>query len=164
VPTVSINDVSVNESQGVALLTVTLSHPISKPVWILYYTKDGTATSRGRHKDYETKIGLLAIRPDSLSATIAIKIIKHNIAEPTEYFDVILFKSLNATIADGSGRVFISGDMPGATMAEFSQKIEISSPKSLEIKVIPNPTASQFNLTVETNNKTGEIDLKVMDV
>ena len=81
-PTVSINDVTVNESQGVAKLTVTLSHASSKPVWLLYYTKDGTAVSWGRHKDYEARFGLVFIRPGSLTGTIYIRIFKDNITEP----------------------------------------------------------------------------------
>ena len=105
------------------------------------------------------------IRPGSLTGTIYIRIFKDNIAEPTEYFDVILWRSLHADIADGSGRVFITDDMPLTnSKTEFEQKLEITSANNLEIKVMPNPSASQFNLTVESNNKTGQIDMKVMDV
>ena len=164
-PTVSINDVTVNESQGVAKLTVTLSHASSKPVWLLYYTKDGTAVSRGRHKDFKAEFGLVFIRPGSLTGTIYIRIFKDNIAEPTEYFDVILWRSLHADIADGSGRVFITDDMPLTnSKTEFEQKLEITSANNLQIKVMPNPSATQFNVTVESNNKTDQIDMKVMDV
>ena len=164
-PTVSINDVTVNESQGVAMLTVTLSHASSKPVWLLYYTKDGTAVSRGRHKDYQAKFGLVFIRPGSLTGTIYIRIFKDNITEPVEYFDVILLRSLHATIADGSGRVFISDDMQVTnSKIEFMQGAEIMAANRLEIKVTPNPSSSQFNITVESNDKTAGIDMKVMDV
>ena len=66
---------------------------------------------------------MLSIRPGSLTGTISVKIIKDNIAEPTEYFDVILLRSLHATIADGSGRVFISDDMPVTnSKTEFKQE------------------------------------------
>ena len=123
-------------------------------MWLLYYTKDGTAVSRGRHKDYQAKFGLVFIRPGSLTGTISIRIFKDNITEPTEYFDVILWRSLHADIADGSGRVFITDDMPVTnSKTEFMQRAETTSANSLEIKVMPNPSVTQFNLTVESNNK-----------
>ena len=165
VPTVTINDVSVNESAGVAVLTVTLSHATTKPVWLLYYTKDGTATGWGRHKDYEARFGLLFIPAGSLTGSIHVRIIKDNIAESIEYFDVILLRSLHATIADGSGRVFISDDMPVTnSKTEFKNGAVITSSNNLQIKVTPNPSSSQFNLTIESNNKTGVVDMKVTDV
>ena len=164
-PTVSINDVTVNESQGIAKLTVTLSHASSKPVWLLYYTKDGTAVNWGRHKDYQARFGFVFIRPGSLTGTISIRIFKDNISEPTEYFDVIVWKSLHADIADGSGRVSISDDMPVTnSKIDFMQRAETSSANSLEIKVMPNPSSSQFSLTVVSNDKTAGINMKVMDV
>ena len=164
-PDITINDVTVNESAGVAVLTVTLSHATTKPVWILYFTKDGTATGWGRHKDYEARFGLVFIRPGSLTGSIRVRIIKDNIAEPTEYFDVILLRSLHATIADGSGRVFISDDMPVTnSKTEFKNGAVITSSNNLQIKVTPNPSSSQFNLSIESNNKTGVVDMKVIDV
>ena len=132
---------------------------------MLYYTKDGTAVSRGRHKDFKAEFGLVFIPAGSLTGTIYIRIFKDRVSEPTEYFDVILWRSLHADIADGSGRVFITDDMPVTnSKIEFMQRAEITSANSLEIKVMPNPSASQFNLTVESNNKTDQIDMKVMDV
>jgi uncharacterized repeat protein (TIGR03803 family) len=163
-PLISINDVSVDESQGVAVLTVTLSHTTSKPVWLLYFTKDGTARSWGRHRDYQAKLGLLVIRPGSLTATISVKIINDNIAEPTEYFDVVLLTSLNGTIADRYGRVFISDEMLITnSKTEYKQNVETTLANRVEIKVMPNPTAYQFNLTLKSNNITGKINMKVMD-
>ena len=104
-------------------------------MWLLYFTKDGTARSWGRHRDYQAKLGLLVIRPGSLTATISIKIIKDNIAEPTEYFDVILLTSLNGTIADRSGRVFISDEMLITnSKTEFKQGVETTSANSCRNK------------------------------
>ena len=148
-----------------ARLTITLSHKSSKPVWILYYTKDGTAVSRGRHKDFQAEFGLVFIRPGSLTGTISIRIFKDNIPEPTEYFDVVLLRSLHATIADNSGRVFITDDMPLTnSKTAFEQRTEITSANSLELKVMPNPSATRFNLTIESNNETDQINMEVMDV
>ncbi len=163
-PMISINDISVTEEQGFAKLTVSLSQVTDKPVGILYYTKDGTATGWGRHKDYQTKIGLLVIPAGSLTGSISIKIIKDNIAEPTEYFDVILFRSLNATIADKSGRVTITDDMLITnSKTEFMQEEASSLVNSFQVKVMPNPAGYQFNLTTESNDKAGNIQIKVMN-
>ena len=164
VPMITINDVSVNESKGVATLTVTLSNTTSKPAGILYYTKDGTATSRGRYKDYRTKIGLLVIPKGSLTGSISIKIIKDDIKEPAEYFDVVLFRSLNATIADKSGRVTITDEMLITnSKTEFMQEQASSMVNSFQIKVMPNPAGYQFNLTTESNDKAANINIKVMN-
>ena len=165
-PTISINDVSVTEAKGFAKLTVSLSQVTDKPVGILYYTKDGTATSRGNHKDYNTKIGLLFIPAGSLNATISIKIIKDNIDEPSEYFDVILFRALHAGIADGTGRVTITDDgrwITHSTMGSSDNESE-SANQLFAIKVLPNPSANTFQLSIEGNNRTTKAGMKVMDL
>jgi len=93
------------------------------------------------------------------------RIFKDHITEPTEYFDVILWRSLHADIADGSGRVSITDDMQvNNSKIEFTQGAKITAANRLEIKVMPNPSSSQFNITVESNNKTAGIEMKVMDV
>ena len=45
----------------------------------------------------------------------------------------------------------------------FKQNVETTLANRMEIKVMPNPTACQFNLTVKSNNITDKINLKVMD-
>jgi uncharacterized repeat protein (TIGR03803 family) len=163
-PAARINDVTVDEPKGVAILTVRLSKKATRPVWILYYTKDGTAISRGTHKDYVAKVGLLRISPGANTGTISIKIIKDNIPEPPEYLDIVLIKSYNATIGDGRARVFITDTIPSSRPKfETVQKKE-KPVNSLAISAMPNPTSSQFKLIVESSNRKGEINLVVLDV
>jgi len=163
VPDVTINDVTVDESQGKAVLTVTLSHATSKPVWLLYFTKDGTARSWGRDRDYRAEFGLLAIRPGSLTGTISIKIIKDDIAEPAEYFDVVLLTALNGNITDRAGRVFITDEPQFTTSISKFNRVTDASANGLAIKVLSNPSPGQFNVRIESNNKTGKIDMKVLN-
>ncbi len=44
-PSITINDVSINEAAGVATFTVTLSSATSVPVSVNYATSNGTATA-----------------------------------------------------------------------------------------------------------------------
>jgi hypothetical protein len=107
VPVVSINNVTVNEEDGLATLTISLSGPADGSVRVRYKTEDGTA----RHpRDYKKKRGFVIIPAGSLSATINIKIIKDNKDEPTEHFKVRLQlgrKEHDAKLGDATGRVTI---------------------------------------------------------
>ena len=164
IPAITMKSVYVSESAGVAKLTATLSHRTTKPVGILYYTKDGTAISRGRNRDYQTKIGLLFIPAGSLTATITVKIIKDNIAEPTEYFEVILFRALNADIGDKYARVYIT-DAGSATNSkiEFAESVRNSKLPWFNITITPNPSSYQFSISTATNSANLKLSLKVMN-
>ncbi|MFV5703336.1 choice-of-anchor tandem repeat GloVer-containing protein [Flavobacterium sp. XS2P12] len=136
-PTLSINDVSVNEG-AIATINVSLSSPSALPIKFNYTTKDGTATSKGKTKDYTTKNGTLTIPAGSISANITISIASDNILETTEYFDIVLSKATNATLLDNSGRVSI---INGTAIAK-----EIN-PEFL-VNIYPNPSEDQFTLEI----------------
>ncbi len=102
-PTLRINDVEVNEAAGVAIFTVTLSHPSSKPVTVDYATKDDGYAKAG--EDYTATSGTLTFQPGGpLTQTIEVKITNDNVYEGLEQYKVLLSNVSNtATIAKDTG-------------------------------------------------------------
>jgi hypothetical protein len=157
IPSLSINDVTVNEGQGSAMLTVTLSSVSSNTIQVNYKTINGTAM---QPKDYKKTTGALTFVAGSTSANITVPINQDNVVEPNEYFDVELNSAINATIADGSGRVTIMDGSVTAT-AKASGTLQPET-NYFNIKV-NNPTHNYFMLNVESNNNT-PLNIKITDV
>ncbi len=102
-PTLSINDVSVNENAGTATFTVTLSGSTSVyPVTVAYATANGTAMQPG---DYTMMNGVPTFDVGETMKTIIVPINDDNIYEGTtaETYTVNLSSPTNATISDGIG-------------------------------------------------------------
>jgi uncharacterized repeat protein (TIGR03803 family) len=168
IPSISINDVSVYESNGVAILTVSLSNAGTSDITIAYSTLDGTATSGPRGKkggDYAAASGNIIVPAGSLSATIRITINTDNIVESPENFTVNL--SLNkpnakkATISDGTGVVTIL-DGSGNRVSTNNKDITALNQK-LAIRALPNPSATYFTLVTQ-GNIDQPISLNVYDM
>lgn len=168
IPAISINDASVYESNGVAVLTVSLSNAGASDITIAYSTSDGTATSGPRGKkggDYVAASGNIIVPAGSLSATIRITINTDNLVESAENFTVNL--SLNkpnakkATISDATGVVTIL-DGPGNRLSANNKDITGLNQK-LTIRALPNPTATYFTLITQ-GNINQPISLNVYDI
>ncbi|OYV02663.1 MAG: hypothetical protein CFE26_21895, partial [Verrucomicrobiales bacterium VVV1] len=101
-PTLSINDVTVNEAAGTATFTVTLSAASGQTVTVGYNTSNGTATAGA---DYTSATGTLTFAPGVLTQTITVNITNDTIYEGAtgETFNVNLVTPTNATIADNLG-------------------------------------------------------------
>ncbi|RRR99036.1 hypothetical protein EIP75_23815, partial [Aquabacterium soli] len=107
-PTVSIDDVEVNEGAGQAVFTLTLSHPSSTDVVVRLSTVDGDATSVGSangDKDFNSFTGLTVVIPaGQTSVTVPVVINNDTVYEDSESFGVqIVSTSGNATIGKGEG-------------------------------------------------------------
>ncbi|HEU5165645.1 MAG TPA: choice-of-anchor tandem repeat GloVer-containing protein [Chitinophagaceae bacterium] len=168
IPSISINDVSVYESNGVAILTVSLSNAATSDIMIGYSTLDGTATSGPRGKkgaDYVAASGNILVPAGSLSATIRITINTDNVVESSENFSVKL--SLNkanakkATISDGTGVVTILDG--SANRLSANNKDITGLNQQLTIRALPNPSATYFTLVTQ-GNINQPISLLVYDV
>jgi len=105
---------SVNENDGLATITVTLSAPMSATVSVRYRTTAGTATA---DVDYEETIGLLTFAPGQVERTFSIPIYDDLIYEGDETVLLSLFDPVNAdlgnatatlTIVDNEGRPTVS--------------------------------------------------------
>jgi hypothetical protein len=154
-PTINIQDKTISEAQGVVALTVSLSKASTQSIKINYATVDGTATSKGKSKDFTSTKGSLTIPAGTTSGTISIAINNDGIAEPSEYFDVdlSLAKNVPATIFTSTARVTILDGVGAATI--FLKSISTNN-SSEEFNVIasPNPSSGSFNLNLKsTNNK-----------
>jgi hypothetical protein len=110
VPTLSINNVSVNEAAGTATFTVTLSAVSGQSVTVNYATSNGTATAG---TDYSSTTGGLTFAPGVITQTITVPITNDVLAEANETFNVVLSAPTNATIAVGTGvGTIIDNDQP----------------------------------------------------
>jgi Ca2+-binding RTX toxin-like protein/Mg-chelatase subunit ChlD len=99
-PALSIDNVTVNEADGTATFTVSLSTFSGQTVLVNYATSNGTATADA---DYSSRSGTLTFNPGTITQTITVPIINDILFETTETFNVTLSSPVNATIADNSG-------------------------------------------------------------
>ena len=105
-PTVTIEDLTVNENVGNAVVTINLSNPYSTDVVINISTADGTAA---QPIDYTNTSVTVTIPAGQTSVTVSIPIIDDIIDEPTETFEVNgLVTSSNTANANPSGTVTIT--------------------------------------------------------
>ncbi|MDP2888114.1 MAG: Calx-beta domain-containing protein, partial [Bacteroidota bacterium] len=101
VPTLSIDDVTVNEGAGTATFTATLSAPVVCDVTFDVATTDNSAIAGS---DYTALVTTLyTIEAWNTSKTITVPILNDNVLEGDEIFFVNLANPNNATIADGEG-------------------------------------------------------------
>jgi hypothetical protein len=128
-PTLSINDVTVNESDGTATFTVSLSSPSSFPVTVNYSTADGTATAGN---DYTAASGTLTFAPGEAAKTISVPIVKDNIHEGEmtgeETFFLNLTNPTNATISDGQGIGIIQDPVRLESNGHYYEVIFVTNP------------------------------------
>ncbi len=87
--TLSINDVTVNESDGIAVFTVSLSKVVQNIFTVDYATEDHTATAP---EDYLHKNGTFTFGGSNpRTQNIPVTIVDDDIPEPTETFYINLF-------------------------------------------------------------------------
>ncbi|MFZ6820662.1 Calx-beta domain-containing protein, partial [Undibacterium sp. Ji22W] len=80
-PSLSINDVIVNEAAGTATFTVTLSAASGQTVSVGYNTSNGTATAGS---DYTATSGTLTFNPGVTTQTITVNIANDSVFELSE--------------------------------------------------------------------------------
>jgi C1A family cysteine protease len=144
-PTISINDVTVNEGES-ATFTVTLSNPSSAEITVEYTTADGTAIAG---EDYISTNGTLTFAAGETSQSITVEGIDDAIYEGEETFNLNLSNPSNATLDDAEGIATITDNDPppaiaiddvsvsegdsGTTTATFT--VTLSNPSSETITV-----------------------------
>lgn len=143
-PTLRIDDQTVNEATGTATFTVTLSSPADTAVTVRYTSADGTATSGS---DYGAVSGTLTFAPGELSKTISVPITDDVVYEGPETFTIQLSEpSANALIADplGQGTILDDGTgtvPPGVTPTDDRPRASIDD-------VVVNEAAGTATFTV----------------
>ncbi|WP_235582373.1 S-layer family protein, partial [Rhizobacter sp. Root16D2] len=169
-PTLSINNVTVNEAAGTATFTVTLSAASGQAVSVNYGTSNGSATAGS---DYTAATGTLTFAAGSTVQTITVPITNDTLAEATETFNVTLSGATNATIAVATGvGSIIDNDQPPAidldsnnstatgvgyatTFTENGSGVSIADS---DIKITDVDSASLASATITlTNAKSGDV-------
>jgi hypothetical protein len=100
IPSLSINDVSVNEGDTVATFTVVLSAPASQMVSVNYVSSNGSATAGS---DYSSVSGTLIFELGETSKNITVSISDDDLDEVSESFIIHLNSPTNATIETAMG-------------------------------------------------------------
>ena len=141
---VSIDDVSVNEGDGTASVTVSLSALSASTVTVVYQTQDGSATDG---PDYSGSSGTLTFSGVT-SQTITIPIIQDTDDEGTESFDLHLSNAVNASIVDDTGVVSIIDD--DTAIDTTDPVITISAPTKTATQAITDTTIQVTDDTAVT--------------
>ena len=119
-PTLSIDDVTVDEGDGSAEFKVTLSVSSARDVTVRYATSNGTARAG---QDYTATSGTLTIAAGDTSGTISVRVFDDDVVEEDETFTVSLSSPTNATIADGKATGTIRNDdeaLPTLSIADVA--------------------------------------------
>ena len=143
IPTISIGDVTVNESAGTAVFTVSLSNPTQSTVTVDYATASGTATAGS---DFTGTIGTVTFVAGDTSESVNVTILNDTADELDETFVVNLTDPANATIADAQAQGTIQDNDPepsisindvtlseGAGTANFTVSLSAASGKTVTV-------------------------------
>jgi Ca2+-binding RTX toxin-like protein len=107
--TILVDDVDVDESDGLARFTLRLSEAHTLPVRVSWATADVTALAG---VDYTARAGVLVFDPGQLSLTVEVPLLNNFAREPDEIFKLLLTNPVNdvlgrnvawATIHDDDG-------------------------------------------------------------
>ena len=111
IPDMSINDVSIDEADGTATFTVSLTKASSSAVTVDYTTVDGTAIAGS---DYTVTNGTLTFAAGELTKTITVNITDDTLEEGAETFSLALSNASGANLSDdiGMGTIVANDDVP----------------------------------------------------
>ena len=133
-PTLSIDDVTVDEGDEIAVFVVLLSVPSERTVTVDYRTVDGTAVTVS---DYTATDGTLTFGPGETEKTIPVAVIDDALDEPDETFTVTLSVLRNATLADGEGVGNITDDdYPAVTVSYGMVSYTVPEGDFIEVTVV----------------------------
>ncbi|MDP2140067.1 MAG: Calx-beta domain-containing protein, partial [Gammaproteobacteria bacterium] len=129
-PTLSINDVTVNEAAGTATFTVTRSGATGATASVDYATSNGTATAGS---DYTATSGTLNFAAGETTKTFTVAITNDNVFEGSETFNITLSNASGATISDSTGVGTIKDDGTGSGGTDNdTPTVSVSSPTITE--------------------------------
>ena len=107
-PTISIGNRTVSESNGAAIMMVSLSAASTSTIKVKYASANGSAIAGS---DYTARNGQITFMPGQTQKTATINLINNNAAEPTETFTVNLSNATGgATISQAVGTVTVNDD------------------------------------------------------
>ena len=152
-PTLSIDDVTVDEDAGTAEFTVRMSAASTEAVSVGYATSDRTAEAGF---DYTSTSGTLTMTAGLTVATIVVTVLDDDVAEGEEAFAVILSGATGATIADGEGIGTIrDDDLPAVSVSFGAASYQVVEGESVEVAVVLAPAVNRA-VTVPLTHLPGE--------
>jgi|GEM_PF-922250 len=182
VPTLSIDDVTVNEDAGTATFTVSLNTASGQDVTVDFATVAGTAEDLN---DFIGTNSTLTIAAGETTATVTVDIIDDTLDEAIETFTVELSNATNATIADaqGLGTILDNDEAPnvsindvtvneGAGTATFTVSLDAASGQDITVDFITNDgsainpddyTGTNGTVTIAAGDTTGSITVDIVD-
>jgi len=163
-PTLSINDVTVNEGDNgvlnAATFTVSLSAASQQTVSVLASTQSGTAIGG---EDFGAGSLTLTIDPGKTSQTITVFVKGDSEVEGTEQFFLNLSNPVNATIADGQGVVTIVDDDALILLTEANVQRAIALDSVLSTRdTFPIRNDSNFSSDHRTRISLFAVGLKLL--
>jgi PKD repeat protein len=113
-PTVSLVNTNVDESAGVITVLVTLDHPFTRPVTVLFSTGNGTAASG---LDYAPTNGLLIFPSNVTTASFSVEILPDAQPEANETVLIHFTDPTNANLNTPGTITILDDDPPTVTFA-----------------------------------------------
>ncbi len=154
-PDLFINDTTVQEAIGAAVLKVSLSHPSTQIVSINYSTNNGSAM---QGHDYKLAKGNLQFNAGETEKSISVNIVADKKPESREHFFVDLGDPENANISKATGKIIIDDLQAAAKM-----RTDESVTDWFVIKVMPNPSKHHFTVVIAGSERNSKIELKILD-
>lgn len=166
-PTLSIDDVRVNEGAGAAVFTITLSEPSTVPVTVNYVTQSapaaaGALATAGQDYTPTLTVGSVTIPAGQTSAQISIPVTNDGVFEGDEVFQVSLSDVVNAVIDRGTGLGTIADDGTGATAP--GQSVPDDDRPTLSVvgeQVSPEGSPSVFTVKLSSSSATQTVVVRL---
>jgi hypothetical protein len=149
-PSLTIEDITVNESDGTAELTLVLSALSGRAIDLSYYTSDGTASSGSDYTPVSTNVTIPAGTP---TKKITVPILSDTRDEANETFWVHLSNATGVTIVDNQAQVMIEDDDPMPTVSISGTRVDENDDTLIFAVELSN--ASDHQITVNYQTTTG---------
>ena len=162
-PSLSINDITVDEAAGTATFTVTLSTASGLTVTVGYNTSNGTATAGS---DYISTANTLTFAPGETTKTITVNIADDTTDEPNETFLVNLVLPTNATISDATGVGIITDNDNAPTIASVTAGTAVEGNTLMHTVTLSNAStqATTFDYSLGGGSATSGVDYNATTV
>ena len=156
-PTVDFDSATYNvdEGDGTATITVTLSAASGQQVTVDYATSDGTAT---QPDDYGVAIGTLTFAPGDVSETFDVTINEDTLDEPNETVTLTLSNATNTNIGPNSPATLTIFDND-VTVVDFSSatySVNEDAGTATITVTLDTPSALQVTVEYATSDGTAE--------
>ena len=124
-PSLSVDDATVKEGEGLMWFTIRLSAPSEGPVSVSYRTRESTPVSARSNVDYLAGSWDIHFRAGETEKTVWVYIYDDSHDEEAETFEFVLWSASGAPIADavGMGTIVNDDPMPAAWLARFGRTV-----------------------------------------